>query len=156
MFNLTVQANIPVSYQWQFNGTNLPGALAPALGLTNVQYPDGGDYSVILSNAFEKKTNIATLIVSSVAAWGRNITGESTVPSLTNIIRVAGGQVHSVALRNDGTVVVWGLNSSDPRRKVPEDLTNAVAISAGEQNLALRSDGTVSSWGHLPGSISFP
>ncbi|MDB6126065.1 MAG: Immunoglobulin I-set domain protein, partial [Pedosphaera sp.] len=46
------QANsiVPVSYQWQLNGTNLPGATAANLVLTNVQSAAAGTYSVSVSN----------------------------------------------------------------------------------------------------------
>ena len=41
----------PTGYQWRFNGTNLPGATASSLSLTNVQVSDAGSYSVVLSNS---------------------------------------------------------------------------------------------------------
>lgn len=147
-FSLIVQANIPLTYQWQFNGTNLPGATSNSLTLTNVRYDQAGNYSAILSNAFEIQTNSATLVVSPVAGWGENSSGQLMSPAVTNVIMIAGGDIDSLALKSDGTVVVWGANPSDFRRKVPLDLTNAVAISAGNgHNLALRADGAVTAWG---------
>ena len=44
------------AYQWQFNGTNLPGASGPTLVLSNVTTNDSGLYRVRLSNAFEVVT----------------------------------------------------------------------------------------------------
>src|ERR1035437_761164 len=41
----------PTAYQWRFNGTNLAGATASSLSLTNVQVSDAGSYSVVLSNS---------------------------------------------------------------------------------------------------------
>jgi internalin A len=40
----------PLSWQWQFNGTNLAGATASNLLLTNIQPPDAGDYVVVVTN----------------------------------------------------------------------------------------------------------
>lgn len=37
-------------YQWQFNGTNIDGAIQSTLTITNVQAANAGNYSVILSN----------------------------------------------------------------------------------------------------------
>jgi hypothetical protein len=67
---------------------------------------------------------------------------------LNNVIAIAAGSMHSVALRGDGTVVCWGDNSAD-RTNVPPEATNVVAIAAGEYHtLALRADGTVIALGH--------
>ena len=42
----------PFTYQWLFNGTNLPGATAPGLILINVGLAQAGAYSVLVSNGF--------------------------------------------------------------------------------------------------------
>ncbi len=63
------------------------------------------------------------------------------------MVAVAAGELHSVALKNDGTVVAWG-NNADGETNVPAGLSNVVAIAAGySHNLALKSDGTVAAWG---------
>jgi hypothetical protein len=51
------------------------------------------------------------------------------VPSgLSNVIAVAGGTAHSLALSADGTVVAWG---SYVQNDVPNGLTNVIAIADG-------------------------
>jgi hypothetical protein len=40
-----------VYYQWLFEGTNLPGATAASLALTNVQFSQQGNYSLLASNS---------------------------------------------------------------------------------------------------------
>ena len=81
---------------------------------------------------------------TKLTAWGTNGLGQTNVPpNLTNIIAVAAGSAHSVALNADGSVVVWGQT-----RITPVGLTRVAAIAAGEAHtLALRSDGTVVAWG---------
>src|SRR6185436_7075903 len=37
-------------YQWQMNGTNLPGATTTSLSLTNLQLEQSGDYRVIVTD----------------------------------------------------------------------------------------------------------
>lgn len=147
-FNIAAQASSPLSYQWQFNGTDLPGATGSTLPLTNVLYEQAGRYTVITSTTNAVVTNAAKLTVVQVAAWGSNTSGQTNVaPDLTNIMAVAGGGLQSLALRSDGTVVAWG--SDSVRTNVPLDLTNAVAISAGSWgSLALRPDGTIAAWGN--------
>jgi hypothetical protein len=41
----------PLSYQWQFDGDNIPGATDADLTLTNVQTTNIGSYRVVVSNA---------------------------------------------------------------------------------------------------------
>ncbi len=40
----------PLTYQWRFNGANLPGATSSALVLTNVAESQGGIYTVLISD----------------------------------------------------------------------------------------------------------
>ena len=66
---------------------------------------------------------------------------------LSNVVAIAGGYQHCVALMRNGTVVAWGQNDAG-QTNVPPDLTNAVAIAAGyAHTLALKADGTVAAWG---------
>jgi hypothetical protein len=50
-FSLTVTSAVPVTYQWRFNGTDLPGANSPTLSRLNVQFADEGIYDVVVSNS---------------------------------------------------------------------------------------------------------
>ena len=89
--------------------------------------------------------------------------GQSLPPTgLTNVVAVAAGALHSVALKSDGTVVAWGY-SRNGETNVPSVLSNVVAIAAGGffgnnygYSLALKSDGTVTGWGviSVPSSLS--
>src|ERR1700674_4952175 len=82
-----------------------------------------------------------------VFAWGSNTNGETNVPpGLTNVVSLAGGSYHCLALRADGTVVAWGLNTYG-QTNVPPDLINPSEISAGEDHsLALQQDGSIKMW----------
>lgn len=113
----------------------------------------------------------------TVWAWGSdmyqqlgNITFNnltSTTPiqvtGLTNIIAIANGNDHSLALKNDSTVWTWGSNSHgelgdgttasgrDTAKQV-SGLTDIVAIAGGGNAycLALKNDGTLWTWGNNP------
>src|SRR5690242_11568752 len=77
---------------------------------------------------------------------------------MSDIVAVAAGVYHNMALRSDGRVLTWGYNrfgqlgdgTTDERHQptlVP-GLTHVVAIEAGGySSLALRSDGSVWQWG---------
>jgi alpha-tubulin suppressor-like RCC1 family protein len=80
--------------------------------------------------------------------WGSTANGLTNFPpGLTNVIRIACGANHALALKGDGTVVAWGNNNSG-QTNVPAGLANVIDISAGIQHsLALMSNGTVVAWG---------
>lgn len=81
------------------------------------------------------------------------------VKNLSDVIAIAGGAYHSLALKRDGTVWAWGFNSTGPlgdgtttNRNTPvqvQNLSSVKAISGGNAfSVALKSDGTVWAWGH--------
>ena len=80
--------------------------------------------------------------------WGANAGGQSTPPaSATNVVALAAGDNHSLALRADGTLVAWGENG-DGQITIPPSATNVVAIAAGKyHSMVVKADGTILAWG---------
>lgn len=157
IFSAAAFGNPAPSYQWQLNGTNLPGWLPagnytiPAVATNNL-----GFYSVVASNSVGSVTSaVAQLTFGPVAAWGRNISNESLPPpGLSNVVGIAGGYYNGFAVRTDGRLTAWGGVGTN----VPASATNVVAVSvAGAAGTyALRADGTVVGWNGpaMPGTIS--
>ncbi len=85
----------------------------------------------------------------TVVAWGHNNLGQTTLPpGLTNVVGIAAGDEHSLAVRSDGRVIGWGDNGYG-EASPPATLTDAVAVSAGyDSSLALRPNGVVALWGY--------
>lgn len=49
------------------------------------------------------------LQISGCEGWGRNDSHQTDVPTgLTSVKAIAASQYYTVALKDDGTVVVWG------------------------------------------------
>ncbi len=148
-------------------GTGLfPNSSVPVqvFGLSNVRaIASGQNHCLALKND------------STVSAWGFNQYGQigngttntvacNCLPSpvavinLNNVVAIAGGGYHSLALRKDSTVWAWGRNvngqlgdSTTTNSSIPvkvKGLSGIIAISAGGiHSLALKSDGSVYAWG---------
>jgi alpha-tubulin suppressor-like RCC1 family protein len=86
---------------------------------------------------------------SEVVGWGRNDYGQTNIPSgLSNVVAIAAGQDHSLALTAEGRVVGWGFNG-EGLMTIPGGLSNVVAIAAGRSHsLALTVEGRVVGWGY--------
>ena len=75
---------------------------------------------------------------------------------LGNVVAIAAGGYHTLALKSDSTVVAWGAGETnnaqfgnDGQSIVPVGLSNVVAIAAGGyDSLALQADGKVVCWGN--------
>lgn len=106
----------------------------------------------------------------TIWAWGSNHFGKLgdgtnidryspvQIQILSNVTGVAGGVLHTLALKGDGTVWAWGINNSGclgngatadtnaPARVA--NLNDIIVIAAGySHSIALKKDGTVWTWG---------
>ena len=156
----------PLNYQWRKDGQDLPGATKATLSLPVVQTNDAGGYTVTVSNEIGAVassppavlTVIGTTPQGVVVAWGAGTrsgadfldSGQSLVPiaAQNGITAIAGGGAHSVALRNDGSVVAWGYNAYGQANVPLAARSDVVAIEAGDwHTLALNTNGSVVAWG---------
>jgi alpha-tubulin suppressor-like RCC1 family protein len=139
------------NYSWQFNGTAIPGTNA-LLVLTNVQPAQSGFYRVLVANEYGSLASTSRVSVfgppSAVVAWGDNSEGQTAVPTnLNDVVAIAGGDYHTLALRNSGVLLAWGYNGSG-QSSVPSNTLRFVTVAAGaEHNLAVTEAGDVAAWG---------
>ena len=121
--------------------------------------------SIAITSVLTFLCSIKLLLGSSpgyVIGWGHNSAGEAIGfrlseaatgnveidgKPISDAIAIAAGKNHALAIREDGTVVGWGLNLYG-QTNVPIGLKNSVAISAGKNfSIALNRKGEVSVWG---------
>lgn len=149
-FSVVVSGPSPYAYQWQFNGGKIAGATAATFTLPSAQLTNQGAYSVIITNIYGPTVSSnAILGVVNLLAVGDDSEAQVILPpSLANVIAVAAGDYHSVALQTNGVVLAWG-DDSEGQCDVPANPNDALAIAAGGYHtLAIQADGSVMAWGN--------
>jgi hypothetical protein len=74
----------PLSYQWQCDGTNVPGATTALLTLPNVQSSSAGTYSLVITNALGTAVSSnATLNVLALPSTSLAISVAGPVTSIS-------------------------------------------------------------------------
>jgi hypothetical protein len=87
-FRVVATGSVPLAYQWQANGTNLPGQIAPVLVLTNAGLADAGIYQVVVSNAFGAVTSQPARFTQNTGPF--NDTFSNRIPLVGSVITVSG------------------------------------------------------------------
>ena len=103
--------------------------------------------SVAVSGAIASPDLARATAEGAVVAWGYDGQHQTEVPpGLTDAVDIDGGGGVSVALRANGTPVVWGGDAA--LNAIPASASGLTAVSAGAGHIvALKSDRTVVAWG---------
>ncbi len=120
---------------WGFNGWGEGSA------------PEFASKAVVIGTGIQ--SSMAVLADGSVVAWGYpGGTNQLAVPSgLTNVVDIAIGNRHAVALHANGTVTTWGDNDYG-QQDIPAGLTNVVEIDTrSDHTVARTASGSVVVWG---------
>jgi hypothetical protein len=62
VFSVVATGNLPLAYQWRFDGTNIPNATSTTLTITNASARNAGSYSVVVTNGFGSQTSSNALL----------------------------------------------------------------------------------------------
>ena len=102
-----VISGINVVYQWRFNGNAIPGATNSTLTLTNIQFAQAGNYSLLaFNNGGAVITSNAVLTVISPVYFSAAPTNVSVLPG-TNVTLTA------LAVGNGGITYQWRFEGVD-------------------------------------------
>jgi len=86
----------PLSYQWQFNGTNLPGANQSSLTLPQTRFADSGRYRCVVSNALGSVTSTEVVFTVEPSSIARQPLSQTVLRGSSVTLRVkVRGTVHS-------------------------------------------------------------
>jgi alpha-tubulin suppressor-like RCC1 family protein len=110
----------------------------------------------ILSISFTLLLAIASARATGgrVFVWGNNQSGQCNVPAnATNIIAIAEGSMHTLALTEDHRLLAWGDGGVIP----PPGVSNLVSIAAGGfHSIGIRPDGSLWVWSPQPPVMNYP
>src|SRR5205814_1017722 len=69
-----VAGTVPLSYQWRFNGADIPDATSASLNVTNFQASNQGAYTLVVTNNLGSTTTSSPAILSLFATPANLIT----------------------------------------------------------------------------------
>jgi uncharacterized repeat protein (TIGR01451 family) len=132
----------PLHYQWRFEGSDIPDATSSTLSIDPVSRADDGMYHLVVSNHHGTTESAAAhLRVDHALSWGLGV--QDVPPGLSDVIDIAAGDFHSLAVTSGGRVIGWPEDVYGSS-SIPPYLTNAIAVAAGyNHSIALTADGTV-------------
>lgn len=106
---VTAAATGPVAYQWQKDGTEIPGADTAVLTLENLEIADGGTYSVsLVSGSATATTSPASLTVAEVTPGSEFRVSQLTLnPDLTVSFRIEGGAGANIQVFASSDLQTW-------------------------------------------------
>lgn len=106
-FSVQAAGMLPITYQWRWDGVELPGATGASLTLSNINWPLRGDYTVVLSNSF----GVIESAAASLAVKIRPVIVQQPISQTV----VTGGMVTlSVVISNSATApltYLWRSNN---------------------------------------------
>lgn len=125
-----------------------------AVGTANLVY----DGSTVVSSTGDGSAVVEVADTSGLSPGMIVTSGNMVGPSsLTNVVAIAAGGHHSLAIKSDGTVAAWGWDNAG-QCSVPASLGNVTRVAGGEGfSLALRANGSVVAWGEAAdGLLALP
>ncbi|MEN9574263.1 MAG: hypothetical protein RL514_2118 [Verrucomicrobiota bacterium] len=141
-FTVVAAGDLPLTYQWRFNGVPISGATGTTLALPNVQAAQSGDYSVVVTNPYGTATSVNATLSAKTAP------SVVTQPQSLTVLKGTNA-AFSVTAGGDGPFTYqWrfgGLNLAGATNN-PFTLTNVQTNQAGLYSVVITSPyGTITS-----------
>ncbi len=149
-FAASADGTPPLTYQWQFNNVDIPGATSTSYAIASPLPVNDGAYTLVASNAYGYiVSSNAYLGVVPLNVGGDNTFGQiSVLSSATNAIAIAAGAWHSLAVQSSGPVIGWG-NDADGQCDPPAGLGPVINLAGGGYHtIALKANHAVQCWGN--------
>lgn len=139
----------PVSYQWQCEGTNVPGATGAVLALPDVQIVSAGTYSVVASNTLGTATSANALLT---------VIAPPTITESPQSLTINQGSNATFAVTAVGTPPMsyqWRLNGTNISGATATSYTRANAQASDAGSYAVVVTNYLGSVTSLTATLSF-
>ena len=141
-FTVVANGSVPLTFQWQHVGTNLPGANAATLNVVNAQVAETGTYRVMVSNA-------ADTITSQGATLTVLVPPSISVPPASQTVIIGNTVQFNITAAGTGPLhYLWRLNGVDlpGQDSTPLNLPNIQPAGAGNYTVVItNSAGAITS-----------
>lgn len=134
-FSVSAGASLPLSYQWKFNGADIPGATTAVLGIAKAQATDAGNYTVLVAtSAGSVLSATATLTLGTSRLSNMSVRSTAGAGSNTLIVGavIGPGDPLAVLVRGIGPgLTQFGVTGvlPDPVLTLDDGKGNAVATN---------------------------
>jgi GH25 family lysozyme M1 (1,4-beta-N-acetylmuramidase) len=105
-FTVTATGIPAPNYQWRFNGANISGANGTSYMLSNAQYTDAGNYSVMASNLAGAATS-SNALLSIITAAPALFETVSWLPDASLQLRISGDPGATYYVQSSTNLVDW-------------------------------------------------
>jgi len=129
---------LPITYQWQFNGTNLMGATNASLSFTNVQFAQDGLYTAVATDALRSVASqpaTLTVLVKPVIVQGPITQSVVAGGNVTFSVEITGNPAPFLYQWRQGSTVLTNMVLSD--KTAFFTLTNVQSNQAGSYRVVV-------------------
>jgi uncharacterized delta-60 repeat protein len=134
-FSVMATNLLPLTYQWQHNGTNLPGATESGLSFTSTRLEDAGTYTAVVSTKYLSITSSPALLTVASALYPSIL----TQPADATVTEAGTATISVVARGGAPLSYLWRFEGVDlPGTTGPTlTLTNVSVTQAGTYNVTV-------------------
>lgn len=150
-FDVIAQSRVALSYQWQKDGADLPGATNSSFTLIGVSTAAQGTYRVVVTNSYGSTTSAGASLTVNTTLRPPSIT---TQPSSQTVLLGGSATFNVTATGTQPLAYQWGLNGTDISGQTNSSLNVVNASQADQGSYVVRVSNPGGTTNSQPVSLS--